>query len=59
MWHVDVTSGQKTFESGQRWFDFLKIRIIASGLAGFRKHDNNYSQTQEHHVENLHIDSGA
>ena len=59
MWHVEVTSGQKTFESGQRWFDFLKIRIIASGLAGYRKHDNNNSQTQEHHLENLHIDFGT
>ena len=57
-WHK-VTSGQKTFESGQRWLDFLKIRIIASGLAGYRKHDKNYSQTQEHHLENLHIDFGT
>ena len=55
MWHK-VTSGQKTFESGQRWFDFLKIRIIASGLAGCRKHSDNNSQTQENHLENLHIE---
>jgi hypothetical protein len=58
MWHK-ITSGQKIFESGQRWLDFLEIRIIASGLACWRKDCDNNSQKQEDHLENLHIDFGA